>query len=98
MKHGDEYEIRCHNLKMEEGRSSEMLVSYHITIRRHTTWRCGQQGPPKWWYPTTSLHGVTTWRCRQHGHPKRWYPAASLQGVTTRRWRQQDPPKRWYPT
>jgi hypothetical protein len=61
-------------------------------------WRWRQHGPPKRWYPTTTLHSVTTWRWRQHGPPKRWYPTTTLHSVTTWRWRQHGPPKRWYPT
>jgi hypothetical protein len=60
-------------------------------------WRWRQQGPPKRWYPTTSLHGVITqktatwisiqtpltspWTWEQHGPPKHWYPTILLHGV-----------------
>jgi hypothetical protein len=38
------------SLKMKAALASEMLVSYHIH-----PWRWRQHGPPKRWYPTTSL-------------------------------------------
>jgi len=60
-------------------------------------WRWKQHGPPKLWYPTTSLHDVISqkittwitiqapltspWRWMQQGPPKRWYPTTSLHGV-----------------
>jgi len=60
------------------------------------TWGWRQQGPPKWWYPSTTLYGVTTqnnstwmagvtspWGWRQHGPTKRSYPMTTLHGVTT---------------
>jgi hypothetical protein len=49
------HHFTCHNLKMERARSSKTLASYHITTRV-TTSRWKQRGPPKRWYPTTSLH------------------------------------------
>jgi hypothetical protein len=41
-------------VKLEATRSCETLVSYHITIRRHTT------EDHDFKYPTTTLHGVTS--------------------------------------
>jgi hypothetical protein len=60
-------------LKMESSRPSETLVTYcNITQKTSTwnsiqapvtsPWRWRQQGPPKHWCHTTSLHGVTTQR------------------------------------
>jgi len=64
--------------------SSETFVFYNTLHYVTTQWRWRQHGPPKRWYPTTSLRGVTTqWRWRQHDPPKRWFLTVSLHGVAT---------------
>jgi hypothetical protein len=35
-------------------------TQHNDTTQKTSTWRWRQHGPPKWWYPTTTLHGVTT--------------------------------------
>jgi hypothetical protein len=47
---------------MEAKWPSKRLVSYHKNTRRHNPedWRWRQNGPPKGWYPTTTLHDATT--------------------------------------
>jgi hypothetical protein len=76
------------SLHREDGVSKVLrnvgILSHHYTASCMTQWRWRQQGPPKRWCPTTSLHGVTTqWRWRQQGPPKRRCPTTSLHGVTT---------------
>jgi len=38
------------------------ILPRHYMASEPRRWR--QHGPPKRWYPTTSVHGVTTWRPR----------------------------------
>jgi len=65
--------------------SVAVRISFRRILLPPSLWRWGQHGPPKRWYPTTSIHDVTTWRWRQHGPPKRWYSTTTLHGVTTKK-------------
>jgi len=80
---------------------SQLISMSFSVIPAASPWRWWWHGPPKRWYPTTSLRGViaqkistwifiqaqliSPWRWRQHGPPKRWYPTTSLHGVITQK-------------
>jgi len=66
----------------------KVVISLHKTWSFHGDckwWRWRQQGSPKLWHTTATLHGVTTWRRRQQGPPKLWCPNATLYGVVTQK-------------
>jgi len=68
MVHADKYSSKNHRCGMEV-RFSKLIRILCILQPRvigyqlhdfTSTWRWRQQGPPKHWYPTTTVHGITT--------------------------------------
>jgi len=92
---------------MEPAWSSETLVSYHIS----SPWRWRLHGPPKLWYPTTSIHPedggsmvLRNFGILPYLFTLKMEAAWSSETLVSYhifspwRWRQHGPLKRWYST